>query len=124
MTSPLRDHVAVVTGAGRGLGRAVAEALAEAGARVALVDVTINELGQAEAELPGHGVVETPETRRHDFGGTLGQGPASLVHLRAGQPGDKVGRKSRLAFQPTVNPLQKHLECATRVLNSSSSGEL
>ena len=52
---PLLGRVAVVTGAGRGLGRSVAGALATAGARVALVDVTTDELQDAEATLRAAG---------------------------------------------------------------------
>lgn len=48
---PLVGRVAVVTGAGRGLGAGVATAFARAGARVALVDVTGDELTQTAAAL-------------------------------------------------------------------------
>ena len=47
----LVSDVAVVTGAGRGLGRAVAGAFAAAGHRVALVDITDNELIVATDDL-------------------------------------------------------------------------
>lgn len=49
----LGRQVAIVTGAGSGLGRAVATALAAAGARVALVDLDAEAVGDAAAKLGG-----------------------------------------------------------------------
>lgn len=48
---PLRDRVAVVTGAARGLGLAIATALAAQGARVALADIDATESALAAARL-------------------------------------------------------------------------
>ena len=42
----LDDKVAIVTGAARGIGRAVADALTRQGARVAGVDLDVNQLGE------------------------------------------------------------------------------
>jgi NAD(P)-dependent dehydrogenase (short-subunit alcohol dehydrogenase family) len=47
----LRDQVAIVTGAGRGIGRAVAVALGHAGARVALASRTGSELNEVAAHI-------------------------------------------------------------------------
>lgn len=52
---PLAGKVAVVTGAGRGLGRGVVTALARAGAAVALVDITDDELHDAAASISAEG---------------------------------------------------------------------
>lgn len=52
----LRDRVAVVTGAARGLGRSAALALGRAGARVVLFDRLESELAATEAELTDAGV--------------------------------------------------------------------
>jgi NAD(P)-dependent dehydrogenase (short-subunit alcohol dehydrogenase family) len=51
----LAGRVAVVTGAGRGLGRAVAGAFAAVGLRVALIDITQDELRAAERQLLADG---------------------------------------------------------------------
>ncbi|MFN8641418.1 MAG: SDR family NAD(P)-dependent oxidoreductase [Candidatus Binatia bacterium] len=50
MTDPLRSHVALVTGAGRGIGRATAVQLARAGCRVAALARTDSELAETVAE--------------------------------------------------------------------------
>ena len=49
----IAGHVALVTGAGRGLGRACALALSEAGARVIAVSRTERELANLAGEAPG-----------------------------------------------------------------------
>jgi NAD(P)-dependent dehydrogenase (short-subunit alcohol dehydrogenase family) len=52
MTIELENRVALVTGASGNLGKAVAKALFEAGARLALVDRSIEKLTRAFSDLP------------------------------------------------------------------------
>ncbi len=60
MTAPDPRHVALVTGASRGIGRAIAMALAQAGMRVvgtATTEAGAAAIGAALAPLDGRGIV-------------------------------------------------------------------
>ena len=56
----LKDRVALVTGAGRGLGRACALALAEAGAAVAVNSTRSETCGATAQEISAHGGISLP----------------------------------------------------------------
>jgi ketoreductase len=65
----LKDRVALVTGAGRGIGRAIALALAEEGARLALTARTASELDEVVASVRadgGHAVALTADLADRD----------------------------------------------------------
>ena len=59
MTSSLRNQVAIVTGAGRGIGRAIAQALAAASAKVAVVARSEKELAETVALIEQDGGIAT-----------------------------------------------------------------
>jgi 3-oxoacyl-[acyl-carrier protein] reductase len=56
MKMQLKDKVAIVTGAGRGIGRAIARALAQEGSNLILVARTAEQLKAVAEELNGFGV--------------------------------------------------------------------
>ncbi|MHB8709282.1 MAG: SDR family NAD(P)-dependent oxidoreductase, partial [Desulfuromonadales bacterium] len=53
----LKDKVAVVTGASRGIGRSISLALARQGARIVAVDVTLKGMDELLAEIKEVGSV-------------------------------------------------------------------
>ena len=60
MAERLRDKVAIVTGASRGIGAAIAAMMAEEGAKVVLVSRKIEGLEAVAAEIRGNGGEATP----------------------------------------------------------------
>lgn len=52
----VKDKVAIITGASRGLGLSYARALASRGARVAICGHSLERLRQAEEDWPGRGL--------------------------------------------------------------------
>ena len=62
----LKDKVAVITGAGRGIGRGVAKLMAEEGAKVVVADLGVNVDGSGQDDSPAAQVVREIQ----DTGGT------------------------------------------------------
>jgi NAD(P)-dependent dehydrogenase (short-subunit alcohol dehydrogenase family) len=59
MGDRLKDKVAVITGAGRGVGRAIALGMAEEGAKVVVNDLGVDREGGGKASSPADEVVDT-----------------------------------------------------------------
>lgn len=59
MNNELKDQVAVVTGAARGIGRAIAETLAKKGASVIICDIMTEEANKASQEIGSNYGVKT-----------------------------------------------------------------
>ncbi|MFH1995677.1 MAG: 3-oxoacyl-[acyl-carrier-protein] reductase [Candidatus Omnitrophota bacterium] len=65
----LKDEVALITGAGRGIGSAIAAAFAREGAKIALCDVNAGILDAAKKEIESKGVecfVDTVDVTRYE----------------------------------------------------------
>jgi NAD(P)-dependent dehydrogenase (short-subunit alcohol dehydrogenase family) len=62
----MRGHVAIVTGAARGVGKGIAAALLERGAQVLIADILGDELRATTAELQRLGPVESLEANLRD----------------------------------------------------------
>jgi 3-oxoacyl-[acyl-carrier protein] reductase len=104
---------ALVTGAARGIGRATAQRLASEGARVALVDVDAEPLGEAAAAIGSAGVALRADVRDEDavraaveraateFGGLDVVVPNAAVQLVGSD--DRADRLGRDVWQQTVD---------------------
>ena len=81
MANLLRDKVAIVTGAGRGIGRGVAMLMAEEGAKVVVVDPGVNVDGSgADQSIAGQVVSEIREA-----GGTAVASTQSVTSMTGGE---------------------------------------
>lgn len=56
----LKDKVAIVTGAARGIGRATALRLASEGAKVVIVDIDLEEANKVADEIKASGYIAVP----------------------------------------------------------------
>ena len=80
MVDTLRDKVAIVTGAGRGIGRGVAKLMAEEGAKVVVVDPGVNVDGTgADQSIADSVVAEITQA-----GGTAVACQESVVTMSGG----------------------------------------
>jgi NAD(P)-dependent dehydrogenase (short-subunit alcohol dehydrogenase family) len=69
--SSLKDHIALVTGAGRGIGRAIAMALVKAGARVGIAARTAAELDDVVSKSGGQAVAIVADLMSRDAPATI-----------------------------------------------------
>src|SRR5690242_533505 len=73
----IKNKVAVVTGAGRGIGRAIAIELAAMGARVAIAARTRADLEETKRAMGSANVIPTDVRRKEDVVNLLNQAAAS-----------------------------------------------
>ncbi len=81
MTDLVKDKVAIVTGAGRGIGRGVAKLLASEGASVVVVDPGVNVDGSGSDTSPAQQVVREIT----DAGGTAVASLESVTTMQGGE---------------------------------------
>src|SRR2546423_6899713 len=89
----LKDRVAVVTGAARGIGREIALLMAQLGARVVVNDYGGSEAGQGTTQAPANEVVE--EIRKAG-----GQAVASYDSVATMAGGEGNGQTAIDALRP------------------------
>ena len=77
----LKDKVAVITGAGRGIGRGVAKLMAEEGAKVVVADLGVNVDGSGQDDSPAAQVVREIQ----DTGGSAVACYENVAHMDGGE---------------------------------------
>ncbi len=102
MSFDLTDHVAVVTGGGRGLGRAIARGFAAHGAKLVLCGRTAATLQAVAADIEGETLVHVADVARE----------ADVLALRDAALA-RFGRIDVLVNNAGVNPIYKGIEGTT-----------
>lgn len=143
----LRDRVAIVTGAARGLGKAIAQALAEEGTRLALVDVdwpalqgTAKAIGSRDRVIPLQADVSEESSVRDAVEGVLQEygridilvnnaGIASFARIPEITPAEwdrvlAVNLRSVLFMSQAVFPIMKRQGVGVIVNMSSMAGKV
>jgi NAD(P)-dependent dehydrogenase (short-subunit alcohol dehydrogenase family) len=126
----LDGHVAVVTGAGRGLGRAHALLLAERGARVVVNDPGVELDGRGGDHAPAEEVVDLIKSRGGEAVANFGRvGTAEAADVLIGQAVDTFGQIDILVnnagiFTPTYTFADTTTDSFDRVLEVHLMGTI